>query len=612
MIHRATNDDSGDHPEPNPFFPPKGGRCIVNELPSELLSHIFSLGWASERDQHSDDDDFEDVDEGESDDGTLSTTASLSDDDRSSTRSALDDEDRRARKQPFNVLVSHVSRRWRAVALDSSLLWTHIHFKGSPPWERALIYLNRASTAPLSISVDRTLDEEDHGSESEYDSEDEDEPKDNDPDLAIITEIMDIVVAHIIHIQALEIMVSFYPHMHRVLVKLGATPAAPLLEVLQLYHYEDTDEHDGFKLAELRDQPFVLFSGHAPRLTHVALWGVHLNWSKQGSPFLTGLLDLELAYHARDVRPSFKDFMRILRASPDLHTLSLSLSGPAGVPGEWASVNILADDEDEDEDDSSAMLVDSSASLALPRLQNLVLAYLEPHYLLALLPRLFLPALTELVLDLEEDDFSDFLSYLASPRSLPQPPPPPLSLRGPGVAGSPEPPPRPRSLLSGLTALRVASLPCAHEGVVLDAYKQLDKLLALNLNVLYSGAHWFALLVPSPTPSTSANTNQNELYLPHLEVLTTTGVDGGRLRELVEVRAARGAPLREVRMNVDDGVEEEDEAWLRGHLERFDTFEGSDEEEVELDGFDEDEDGWEDADDEEDDFDGEHIMVLPF
>ena len=50
---------------------------------------------------------------------------------------------------------------------------------------------------------------------------------------------------------------------------------------------------------------------------------------------------------------------------------------------------------------------------------------------------------------------------------------------------------------------------------------------------------------------------------------------------------------------------------LRRNLERFDTFEGSDEEEVEFDAFDDDDDGWEDADDEDDDFDGEHI-VLPF
>ena len=578
----------------------------MNELPSELLSHIFTLGWASERDQHSDEDNFEDVDEGESDNGTISTASSLSGDGRSSTQSTVD-EDRRARKQPFNVLVSHVCPRWRAVALDSSLLWTHIRFEGPPPWERASIYLSRADTAPLSVSIDRTLDEEDDGSQFGYDSEDEDEPKDNDPDLTIITDIMDIVVEHINHIQALEIMVSFYLHMHHALVKLGATPGAPLLEVLQFYHYEDTDEHESFKLQDLRDQPFVLFSGNAPRLTHVALWGVHLNWSKQGAPFLTGLVDFELAYHARDVRPSFRDFVRILRASPNLQTLTLSLSGPAGPSGEWSSVNLFSDDDNNDDD--SAMLVDSSAPLGLSRLQNLVLAYLEPAYLLALLPRVSLPSLTELVLDLEDADFSDLLAYLASPRSLPQPPPPPLSLRGPGVAGSPGA--RPRSLLANLAALRVASLPCAHEGVVLDAYKQLDKLVALNLNVFYTSEHWFTLLVPSPSPSTSANTNQNELYLPRLEVLTITGVEGARVRELVEARAARGAPLREVRMNQDDDVEEEDEAWLRKHLERFETFEGSDEEEVEIDGFEDEDDGWEDADDDEDDFDGGHV-VLPF
>nr|VWP00412.1 PPM-type phosphatase domain-containing protein [Ganoderma boninense] len=589
MIPSATNNDSQNVPEPNPFFPPENGRSIVNELPSELLSHIFTLGWASERDQ-SDEDDFDDVDEGDSEDGSTSSASSLSDDGRSSTRSALEDEDRRARKQSFNVLVSHVCRRWRAVAVDSSLLWTHIRFEGPPPWERALIYVDRAKTAPLSISIDRTVDDDDDGSHFDDDSEDEDEPKDNDPDLVIITEIMDIVVAHIDHIQVLEIMASFYTHMHRALVKLGATPGAPLLEVLQLYHYEDTDEHDSFKLQELRDQPFVLFSGNAPRLTHVALWGVHLDWSKRGAPFLTGLYDLELAYHARDVRPSFKDFTRVLRASPHLHTLTLSLSGPAGVPGEWPSVNVSAGDDDDDDDDGSAMLVDSSAPLVLSRLQSLMLAYLEPNYLLALLSRLSLPALTELGLDLEDDDYTDFLAR----------------------RGIPIPAPTAAPLLSNLTALRIASLPCGHEGVVLDAYKQLDKLVAFTLNVLYAGPHWFALLVPSPSPSTSANTNQNELYLPRLESLTTTGVDGAQLRELVEARAARGAPLKEVRMNQDDGVEEDDEAWLKGHLDRFDTFEGSDEEEV-VDAFDDDdEDGWEDADDEDDDFDGEHLVVLPF
>ena len=589
--------------ENNPFFPPKGGRCIVNELPSELLSHIFTLGWAPERDHEPDEDDFEDVDDG-SDDGSFSTASSLSDDDHSSARHARDNEEDKERKLPFNVLVSHVCSRWRAVALENSLLWTHIRFEGPPPWERALIYLNRASTAPLSIIIDRTVDDEmDAHSDVDYDSDDEGRPrpKDNDPDLSIITEIMDIVAAHIDHIQALQIMVSFYPQMHRALVKLGATPGAPMLEVLQLYHYEDTDEHETFRLQELRHQPFVLFSGNAPRLTHVALWGVHLNWSKEGAPFLTGLTDLEYAYHARDVRPSFTDFARILRSSPDLRTLTLCLSCPAGVPSEWR----------EEREDEEAMDVDTSAPIVLPKLEDLVLAYLEPPYLLSLLPRLSLPALTSLALDLEDDDYSDFLSYLASPRSLPQPPPPPLSLRGPGVAGSAHP--RARSLLSNLTSLKVASLACPHPAIVLDAYKQLDKVASLNINMLYLPPPWLDYLFPSPSPSTSANTNQNELYLPRLEALTITGVDGARVRELVALRAQRGAPIRTVLMNQDDDLDEEDEAWLAKNLDRFELFEGSDEEEIELvDPFDEDGSDWEDADEDEDDFEDGPVLVLPF
>ena len=65
------------------------------------------------------------------------------------------------------------------------------------------------------------------------------------------------------------------------------------------------------------------------------------------------------------------------------------------------------------------MDIDSSAPLVLSHLSELVLAYIEPSYVLSLMPRFSLPALTSLALDLEDDDYSEFLSYLASPRSLP-------------------------------------------------------------------------------------------------------------------------------------------------------------------------------------------------
>ena len=51
-----------------------------------------------------------------------------------------------------------------------------------------------------------------------------------------------------------------------------------------------------------------------------------------------------------------------------------------------------------------------------------------------------------------------------------------------------------------------------------------------------------------------------ELFLPRLETLTTTGVDGERMRELVEARRARGVPLKTLLMNQDDDVTSEDES----------------------------------------------------
>lgn len=85
----------------NPFVPPADGKCPVNGLPNELLAYIFTLGAEAEQegenDEEEDEEDEEfDWDEDESDE---------------------DDEDER-RDLEFQVLVSHVCRRWREVAIQ--------------------------------------------------------------------------------------------------------------------------------------------------------------------------------------------------------------------------------------------------------------------------------------------------------------------------------------------------------------------------------------------------------------------------------------------------------------------------------------------------------------
>lgn len=50
------------------------------------------------------------------------------------------------------ILVSHVCRHWRAVALDHSVLWAgQIHLQGNQDRHRA--FLTRAKTAPLSVYI---------------------------------------------------------------------------------------------------------------------------------------------------------------------------------------------------------------------------------------------------------------------------------------------------------------------------------------------------------------------------------------------------------------------------------------------------------------------------
>src|ERR1700730_3925614 len=52
----------------NPYVPPRGDRCPINDLPNELLAHIFVLGSSDEEGDEEDDMYQENVDEDEDED----------------------------------------------------------------------------------------------------------------------------------------------------------------------------------------------------------------------------------------------------------------------------------------------------------------------------------------------------------------------------------------------------------------------------------------------------------------------------------------------------------------------------------------------------------------
>ncbi|TFK74785.1 hypothetical protein BDN72DRAFT_832871 [Pluteus cervinus] len=457
---------------------------------------------------------------------------------------------------PFQVLVSHVCRRWRDISLNTPLFWNKLNFTEGLPFEKSRVWIERARDMPLDLEIDCTVDDD----EDEDDDEEEVEEKqddDEDPELEpainkeALAAILNLVIPYISQWRSLRFMVSYYEYMHMLLARLSRCPPAPQLEVLKLCHYEDCEEYDAFEPCDFVT-PFQIFGGSAPNLKELGLWGVHLDW-ELSLGFFSNLVDLELAYHAKDVRPSFTTFAAMLLASPHLETLKLGLSGPAGGVEDWGEDVIEA-----------------------PSVAELVLNYHECKYIQELMAHLITPNVQRLGLAYDAEDYSEFGRQLAKPM-----------------------PGKPQSLLAGLRQLKISGLPCDTKTIE-GIFDQLTGLELLNLNCSsQEGDAFFCVLSrPKSPPSTSNASSSNGdgtapsthtrststagilVYCPRLHTLTTTGITGAQMKSFVEFRKKAGVPLKAVFMGQDDEVSDKEEAWLMNNLESLQYFMPSDDEEV--------------------------------
>ncbi|KAG5654266.1 hypothetical protein H0H81_005512 [Sphagnurus paluster] len=555
----------------NPFVPPIG--CPVNDLPPELLAYIFLVGTQMEAEyEYADDDDEDDEDmeqyqlsdewtdeEGGNHRDTAALGSLANGGDMEVDGDGNEEDEDEEMELPFQVLVSHVCKHWRVVALESPVLWTKLNFGEGAPFEKSKTWIQRSKGLPLDISIDCTIPEE-----NEHDAHDLDDvlhatgdasspptrtatisaeeygrqytemhkdcthPHPHLPlSLLDLVAILDIIVPHIEQWRSLTLTASLYDYMHTLLSRLAQCPAAPLLEVLELYHYEDCEDYEVFRPAELRE-PFLIFNGYAPNLRDVALWGVHLDWDRSLS-FLKDLRDLELTYHAKDVRPSYATFTQMITFSPNLSTLSLCLSGPQGNDAEtndWGTEPI-----------------------SIPSLQELVLCYHEAPYAIALVQKLSVPNVRSLALDFDGEDYTEFVKQLTLP-----------------MAGTT------KSILSGLEHMKISGLPCDRASIDM-MYEQLVGLQTININC--SGEEEEELFRRLMYPAAAGK----KIYCPNLHTITTTGIDGAEMRGFVEARKAAGVPIKRLMMSEEDEIEDKDEKWLRAHVEEFDFFEPSDSEE---------------------------------
>ncbi|KAG1749295.1 hypothetical protein EDB19DRAFT_182219 [Suillus lakei] len=577
----------------NPFVPPKGTRCPVNDIPPELLSLIFEIGAQSIEDGEDEDEEDEAMAvywnlEAGAEDG-VDEDSETTDLKRSRvTRNDGADEDGLSESStasgmtfepvpPFEVLISHVCHHWRLVALNTPSLWTTIDVSplDSPPFERVQTLLGRSKSLPIDIHIDCEPPDDDE--EEDY-SGSEDSELGQSPHSMTFSDfdnLMSLLVPHMSRWGSIEVAVACYKHMFIFLSAVSdpSMAGAPQLEALQLYHHEDAESLTAFAQPDLV-QHFKLFGGIAPRLKSVALWGVHVDWCQEWLSCGSNLLDLELAYHTDDVRPSWSQFAAILCGAPKLETLSLCSSGPLGAPHDWYP-----------EGSSGSYGEDYTGVVELRSLTHLVLAFHLPVYLSGLLRRLVFPALKSLTLDLDDGDFTDLVAQFAGPVMT-------------AVPVVPKDGEKKRSLLSGLDTLKISGLPCSDRSVEL-MYAELGNLKVLNLAMTYLSPAFLQLLYhPCSVPG---QRDVCHVCLPSLTTLSTADVPGHQIRELVQKRKEAGVPLKAVYMEENDEVADYDLQWLKDNLETFDFFEASDDEYESLTDIEEEhegsESGWEEVDD---------------
>ena len=515
----------------NPFVPPKYDVCFINNLPSELLSRIFEDGSADDDSEDEDGAGFWDnrhynmSDANEADgkdthDSNVEMQEELEGEDGEGEGDEEETDAAGSSDFPppgisFQIVVSHVCRHWRNVALSTPSLWTCIKVTPEvrPPYEYISTRLERGKALPIHINVNcerkRCVQL---------------------PSDAYLESLFSLLSPHIHRWRTMEVSVLDYHYLYVFLsaVSNPSIPVAPLLTAL---------EFDSFgSIYRGMSKHLTLVAGSAPLLTSLVLCGVHVDWNQPWIASASNLIHLELAFHPDDVRPSWAQFASILRGASALEKLSLRRSGPSGDPHEWFI---------EPTPGSPAGL---NTPLQLLHVTDFTLAFHSQARAIGLFHRFCLPALKNLVLEFDMGDYTEFFHELAKPAT---------SLSLPSAQG------QPCSLLRNLESLKIAGLPCRTECLP-KLYGELQNLTSLDINLWphYPAVPLWLLGYPG--------IGRHEMWLPRLVTLYLPWTSGDVLRGVVQRRKDAGVPLDSLYVNDPYGAHsDEDAVWLRENLKMF-------------------------------------------
>ena len=486
------------------------GHCrLINQLPQEILSIIFKYSVDF-------DNDYSLLE------GLVEQKQSSYNDETSIVASQI---------LPLELLVSHVCRLWRNIALETPSLWANISVTNTAclPYERVVAYLERSKSFPLYICI--------AGGVTRLPSVEADN----------FEVLLALLVPHLSRWASIQVTVRRYEYMHAFLKAISgpSVPPATRLEELILICYSKLGSMAIIKV-DPDDNDLILFGESAPLLRTLALYAVHINWSQAWVQSAPNLRTLHLSLHEMDLRPT----SAILLGAPKLQTLKINNSGPLDVTVE--------------------------PFIHLPNLLELNYRDQDPLEFTWLLRRLCIPVLKTLTLHFHVDIpqiYSDLVTQLA----------------GPATQVTPSSIKQPCSLLRSLETLNIVRLPCS-SGSAEILYRELVNLKVLKISMLHMPPSFFDLLY-TWRPNLSggldfmapkgAQSGSTVILLPSLKDLFLSGVTILELPTLVMQRRDAGVPLRSISMKRQYETRLSEEVWLRENLEKFEITEDIDDEESE-------------------------------
>ncbi|KAA1470787.1 hypothetical protein DENSPDRAFT_74367 [Dentipellis sp. KUC8613] len=222
----------------------------------------------------------------------------------------------RVHPTPYQITLSHVSRRWRAVAIQIPELWTFLYIAHNHRrLERLDAFLTRSANQPLDIVIRWCP----FGSPADLINP----PRPRVTNAKREAELWQAFFAKLVpHVQRWAIFdfgSDAWRHMHTALTALEST-SAPRLRSFSLRYYNVMDPVSNTDPAWPANSACAPFSNGPLELQELTVRAVRLDWPRC---MFAGLRSLTLGRNSWGVRCPADEALRILERSPHLESLRL-------------------------------------------------------------------------------------------------------------------------------------------------------------------------------------------------------------------------------------------------------------------------------------------------